>query len=45
MKNLLFKASELGINIRFYPISCEEYEEWVSMQGKTDIFLPCWEEN
>ena len=27
MKNLLFKASELGINIRFYPISREEYED------------------
>lgn len=35
MKDLLFKASALGINIRFYPISTEEYEEWVNMQGKT----------
>ncbi|MBU3807004.1 MAG: phosphoserine phosphatase SerB, partial [Candidatus Phocaeicola faecipullorum] len=34
MKELLFKASELGVNIRFYPISVEEYENWVSMQGK-----------
>lgn len=39
MKNLLFKASELGINIRFYPISREEYEEWVSMQGKNRYIL------
>ena len=33
MKELLFKASDLGINIRFYPISTEEYEDWVNMQG------------
>ena len=39
MKDLLFKASELGINIRFYPISREEYEEWVSMQGKNSYIL------
>lgn len=34
MKELLFKASALGINIRFYPVTVEEYEEWVNMQGK-----------
>ena len=39
MKDLLFKASELGINIRYYPISREEYEEWVSMQGKNRYIL------
>ena len=39
MKDLLFKASELGINIRFYPISTEEYEEWVNMQGKNRYIL------
>lgn len=39
MKDLLFKASELEINIRFYPISREEYEEWVSMQGKNRYIL------
>lgn len=39
MKDLLFKASTLGINIRFYPISAEEYEEWVSMQGKNRYIL------
>ena len=39
MKDLLFKASELGINIRFYPISAEEYEEWVNMQGKNRYIL------
>ena len=34
MKELLFKASDLGVNIRFYPVPVEEYEEWVSRQGK-----------
>lgn len=39
MKDLLFKASALGINIRFYPVSTEEYEEWVNMQGKNRYIL------
>ena len=39
MKDLLFKASELSINIRFYPITAEEYEEWVNMQGKNRYIL------
>lgn len=39
MKELLFKASSLGVTIRFYPISTEEYEEWVNMQGKNRYIL------
>ena len=39
MKELLFLASDLGVNIRFYPISVEEYEEWVGMQGKDRYIL------
>lgn len=39
MKELLFKASDLGINIRFYPISDEEYETWVNLQGKHRYIL------
>lgn len=39
MKELLFKASEIGIDIRFYPISTEEYESWVDMQGKNRYIL------
>lgn len=39
LKELLFKASDLGINIRFYPISTEEYEDWVNMQGKNRYIL------
>ena len=39
MKELLFKASDLGVNIRFYPISVDEYEDWVSRQGKDRYIL------
>lgn len=39
MKDLLFKASELGINIRFYPIGKDEYQDWVNMQGKNRYIL------
>ncbi|MDE5726223.1 MAG: phosphoserine phosphatase SerB, partial [Duncaniella sp.] len=34
MKELLFKASELNVNIRFTPVSISEYEDWVGRQGK-----------
>lgn len=34
MKDLLFKASELGEHIRFTPISVEDYNAWVARQGK-----------
>lgn len=34
MKELLFKASELQVQIRFSPITAADYEEWVTMQGK-----------
>lgn len=34
MKELLFKATELNVNIRFSPVSIREYEQWVGMQGK-----------
>ena len=39
MKDLLFKATELGVNIGFSPISDEEYEEWVDQQGKNRYIL------
>lgn len=39
MKDLLFKASSLGVSIRFYPITSEEYEEWVNLQGKNRYIL------
>lgn len=34
MKELLFKASELGVHIRFSPVTAEAYEAWVSRHGK-----------
>lgn len=34
MKDLLFKAYELNVQIRFTPISIEDYEAWVARQGK-----------
>ena len=34
MKDLLFKASELGVMIRFSPVSEEHYNAWVKRQGK-----------
>ena len=34
MKDLLFKSYELGVNIRFSPVSEQEYTRWVDMQGK-----------
>ena len=39
MKDLLFKATELGVNIRFYPVKNSEYEDWVNMQGKNRYIL------
>ena len=33
MKELLFKATELGVNIGFSPISDDEYEDWVEETG------------
>ena len=39
MKELLFKASSLGVTIRFYPISVKEYEDWVNMQAKNRYIL------
>ncbi|MCR4920505.1 MAG: phosphoserine phosphatase SerB [Bacteroidaceae bacterium] len=39
MKELLFKATELGVNIGFSPISDNEYEDWVSHQGKNRYIL------
>ena len=39
MKELLFKASELGVMIRFTPISEEDYEAWVGRQGKNRYII------
>lgn len=34
MKDLLFKASELGVNLRFKAVDAEDYTKWVARQGK-----------
>ena len=39
MKDLLFKATELRVNINFSPISVEDYEAWVDRQGKKRYIL------
>ncbi len=38
IKDLLFTAHELGVNLKFTPISREGYERWVALQGK-DRFI------
>ncbi|MDD2247726.1 MAG: phosphoserine phosphatase SerB [Proteiniphilum sp.] len=39
MKDLLFKAYEMDVNIRFTPISAERYSNWVGMQGKNRYII------
>ena len=39
MKELLFKASELGVMIRFAPISERRYDDWVARQGKNRYII------
>ena len=39
MKDLLYKTTSMGNILRFYPISKEDYEQWVSMQGKNRYIL------
>ena len=39
LKELLFKASELGVMIRFTPITQEHYNEWVGRQGKNRYII------
>lgn len=39
MKELLFKATDLGVNIRFKPIADKDYEAWVGRQGKNRYVL------
>ena len=39
MKELLFKATELNVTVRFVHISLEQYEAWVGRQGKNRYML------
>ena len=39
MKELLFKTTELGVQIGFEPVPDDEYEEWASRQGRKRFIL------
>ncbi len=39
MKDLLFKAYELNVTVRFSPITNDVYSNWVSMQGKNRYII------
>ena len=39
MKELLFKATELGVTIGFSPIGDDDYEAWAGRQGKNRYIL------
>ena len=39
LKDLLFKAYEMEVNVKFTPISNERYSNWVSMQGKNRYII------
>ncbi len=39
MKDLLFRANELNVNIRFKPVTIQEYNDWVSRQGKNRYII------
>jgi phosphoserine phosphatase len=39
LKDLLFKAYELGIKAKFTLITSEDYENWVSLQGKNRYII------
>jgi phosphoserine phosphatase SerB len=34
LKEVLFKCSELNVNVRFTPVSVERYDNWAASQGK-----------
>ena len=34
LKDLLFRAYELGVTVKFTPIHADDYEHWVGQQGK-----------
>ena len=39
MKEVLFKSSELHVNVGFFPVSEEDYNAWVGRQGKNRYIL------
>ncbi len=39
LKEVLFKCSELNVNVRFTPIPMQRYENWVASQGKSRYII------
>ena len=39
MKELLFKATDMDVNIGFAPVTDDEYDAWVGRQGKNRYIL------
>lgn len=39
LKDLLFAAYEMGLKAKFKPISLEEYDRWVKLQGKNRYII------
>ena len=39
MKEVLFKSSELHVNVGFFPVSTDDYNAWVGRQGKNRYIL------
>ena len=39
MKHVLFKAAEMGVNVRFFPVAEADYNAWVARQGKNRYIL------
>ncbi len=39
LKDILFKSYEIGIKVKFTPISIEEYNHWVDQQGREHFIL------
>lgn len=39
MKDVLYAAHQLGLQVQFQPITAQQYEEWVSAQGKPTLII------
>ncbi len=39
MKELLFSTSELGVSVKFVPVSETEYNDWVGLQGRNRYII------
>jgi phosphoserine phosphatase len=38
-KEILFRAHELGVTVKFSPVNEDSYDEWVSLQGRSRFIL------